>query len=284
MNKIAVTGGCGGFGRFVVADLLEHGYEVVILDQKAPTFTTQAEFHQVDISVFPDIVPVIAKCDAIIHLAAQPVPDTNFIAGAARFKNNTVGAFNIFQAAAALEIKRVIWASSETVLGFPFEQNTPKYFPLDENHIAPQNSYALSKLVTENLAQHMSSLYKLTIIGLRYANILYENLDHPDIYASLPNVWQNPSLRKFNLWSYIDARDASRATIAALESPLNKSDNYIICADDTVMNCKTSDLLDTYFHEAKWPKLNNDFQALVSNQKARELLGFRPLVSWRDVL
>ena len=58
--------------------------------------------------------------DAVVQLAANGEPDWDHLSGAARFHVNTLIAYNVFQASVHLGIKRVVWASSETVLGFPF--------------------------------------------------------------------------------------------------------------------------------------------------------------------
>ncbi len=284
MNKIAVTGGSGGAGRYVVEELLACHYEVRILDLVKPKFETKAEHLIVDLSDYGAVFAALHGCDSVIHLAANPEPDFDFFTGADRFKNNTLSAYNVFQASIALGFKKVVWASSETVLGFPFEKNSPSYLPADEKHIAPQNSYALSKVVTEELARQMYDLYGIVIIGLRYSNILYTHTSHPANYDAIPSYWSDLESRKFNLWGYIDARDAAVAAKLALESKLDTPENFIIAAEDTIMNTPNSELVSTVFPEAKLIPGTGEFETLISIKKAKELLGFTPKYSWRNIL
>jgi nucleoside-diphosphate-sugar epimerase len=69
------------------------------------------------------------------------------------FKVNTVSTYNLFEAVRKLGIKNVVWASSETLLGIPFDV-PPPYLPVDEEYPArPETSYSLSKLLGEELAK-----------------------------------------------------------------------------------------------------------------------------------
>ena len=284
LRKIAVTGGSGGAGRYVVEELLAAGYRVRILDLVKPKFETPAEHVILDLNDYGAVFTALHGCDSVIHLAANPEPDFDFIAGADRFKNNTLSAYNVFQASVALDFSRLVWASSETVLGFPFENNAPAYLPADETHIAPQNSYALSKLVTEELALRMHKLYGIVIIGLRYSNILYTHTDHPANYDAIPAYWDDAHSRKFNLWGYIDARDAAVAAKLALESEITTPENFIIAAQDTIMNVPNSELVSKVFPGVEITEGTGEYESLISIKKAKELLGFAPQYSWRNVL
>ena len=284
MKKIAVTGGCGGSGRYVVANLIEHNYEVLILDRAEPNFETQAAFYKIDLSNYQEVYDMLEGCDGVIHFAANPEPDFDHLAGADRFQNNTIGAFNVFQASVARGIKKIVWASSETVLGFPFDSNTPKYLPADENHVAPQNAYALSKVVVEELARQMNTLYGIVIIGLRYSNILYTHTNHPANFAAIPSYWSDKRSRKFNLWGYIDARDAAEVARLALESNLSSSEVFNIAAEDTIMNCSNQDLVKEVFPGTEIKPGTGEFESLIDISKAKELLGFSPKYSWRNVI
>ena len=284
MKKIIVTGGSGGAGRYVVEDLIEHDYQVRILDIVKPKFETPANFISVDLTDYNAVYTAMSGFDAVIHLAANPEPDFDHITGADRFKNNGLGAYNVFQAAVHLDMKKIVWASSETVLGFPFDNNTPKYLPVDEDHIAPQNSYALSKVVTEELSRQMNKLYGIPIIALRYSNILYTNLDHPANFEAIPSYWTDAASRKFNLWGYIDARDAATAARLSLESNITGAETFIIAAEDTIMNIPNQELVDKVFPGTPLKDDTGEFQTLISIDKAKEVLGFSPQYSWRKVL
>ena len=284
MKKIVVTGGSGGAGRYVVRDLLEHGYEVLNLDRMPPVEDV-CPFLQVDLTDYATVFTALHDYDAAVHFGAKPVPDFDCLSGADRFKNNTLTTYNVFQAAAALRMRRVVWASSETVLGFPFDNVQPEYVPVDENHpLLPQNSYALSKVVCEELARQMNQLYGLPIIALRFSNILYTGADHPANYEAVPGYWPDPYSRKFNLWGYIDARDAAESVRLSLESDIKTADEFIIAAADTIMNSPNSQLMDAVFPGVPIKEGTGDFETLLSIDKARRLLRFEPRYSWRDEL
>ena len=284
MKKIAVTGGSGGAGSYLVKELISSGYDVLNLDLVKPKYESAASFLTIDLNDYASVFTALHDCDAVIHLAANPEPDFDHITGSDRFKNNTLSAYNVFQAAVALKLKKVVWASSETVLGFPFDSNKPQYLPADEEHIAPQNSYALSKVVAEELARQMNRLYGLPIIGLRYSNILYEHTDHPANYKAIPSYWDDLNSRRFNLWGYIDARDAAVAARLSLESDITTAETFIIAAEDTIMNTPNQKIIDTVFPGTPLTEGTGEFETLISIEKAKKLLGFQPQYTWRKVL
>lgn len=284
MKTIAVTGGSGAAGRFVVEKLVEEGYGVINIDRRAPS-SDGAPFREVDITDYGSVYSAMDGADAVVHFAAHPVPDFDFHTGAQRFHNNTMGTYNVFQAAMAQGMKKVVWASSETTLGFPFEANAPVAVPVDENHeVQPQNSYALSKVVSEELAHQMNRLYGVPFIGLRFSNILFTGTWHHDNYERVPGYWQDLASRKFNLWSYIDARDAAASVVKALESDITTSENFIIAADDTIMEQPSRDLMAAHFPDVPVADDLQAHQSLISNRKAKDMLGFHPVHSWRDIV
>lgn len=283
MAKIAVTGGSGASGRFVSAHLLRQGHEVFNVDRvRAPGEIRTLE---VDLERYGDVVSALMGADAVVHFAANPEPDFDPHTGAERFRGNTVTCFNVFQAAAALGIQRVVWASSETVLGFPFYTNAPVSLPVtEENASQPQNAYAISKVLSEELARHVCRLNpEMTIIGLRLSNILYE-ADHRDVYAKIPGYWKDLKSRRFNLWSYIDARDVATAVERALEADQRGSRDYIIAADDTIMRQTSHELRDAEFPDVPLAALDFPRQAMISNARAKAELGWAPGYRWSDIL
>ena len=282
MRRIVVTGGSGGAGRYVIRDLLENGYDVLNLDRIKPV-EDQSPFIEVDLTDYQSTYASLLGYDAIVHFGANPEPDIDFLTGADRFKNNTIATYNVFNAAAALNMKRIVWASSETVLGYPFEDVNPDYVPVDEAHqLMPQNSYALSKVVCEELARHMNRLYGIPIIALRFSNILYTGTDHPANYKAVPSYWKDLLSRKFNLWGYIDARDVAQSVRLSLEVDFSTADEFIIAAADTIMNLPNSELMRAVLPGVAIKEGTGEFESLLSIKKARKILGFNPLFSWRQ--
>jgi nucleoside-diphosphate-sugar epimerase len=157
MSWVAVTGGSGKLGRAVVGELLDHGYDVVNLDAVAPR-EPRCPFTRVDLTDFGQAVEALTasdgglpEVDAVVHLAAVPGP--HVATRAATFHNNIRCTYNVFAAARATGVRNVVWASSETLLGLPFDTTPPPYLPVDEEYPArPDTMYALSKHLEEQMA------------------------------------------------------------------------------------------------------------------------------------
>lgn len=279
-GRVVVTGGSGGAGRHVVRDLLDAGYDVVTVDL---VDDGQAPFVELDLRDGAAVLEVLAGADAVVHLAANPAPDTDPVSGTERFEHNTVTTFNVFWAAGVHGVPRVVWASSETVLGYPFT-TPPRYLPVDEDHVAPSNGYALSKVACEELARWMHALHGTTFVGLRYSNVMHTDPEQAASYARLPDAWADPHARKENLWGYIDARDAGRAARLALEADLTGAHVMIIAAADTATSRPNAELVAEVFPGTPLDPALGPNAGLLSIERARSLIGFEPQWSWRQVL
>ena len=282
-TRVAVTGASGKLGRAVVGELLEHGYEVFALDRTPPPEQDGSRFIRVDLSDYGQTVGAFTAVDdrhngldAVVHLAAIPAP--GLLPNAATFTNNITVAYNVFAGARAAGIRNVVWASSETVLGLPFE-TPPPYIPLDEEYPArPESSYSLGKHLEEQLAAQFGRWDPETkLIGLRFSNVM-----NVEDYAEFPEFEADPTLRKWNLWSYIDARDGAQAVRLALESPAKGVEVFIIASPDTVMTTPSTDLAAQIFPGVEIRRPLGEHESLMSIEKARRLLGYQPQHTWRD--
>jgi nucleoside-diphosphate-sugar epimerase len=275
--KIVVTGGSGKAGRTVVADLVAHGYDVLNIDLVKYTIPG-ARFLKADLTDLGQTYEVLQGADAVVHLAAIPAP--GILTEEATFRINMTSTYNVFQTAIALGLKRVVWASSETTLGLPFDREQPSYAPIDEEHVPlPQSSYALSKILGEEMARQMSRWSGVPIIGLRFSNIL----DTTD-YQNFPDYWKDARLRKWNLWGYVDARDVALSCRLGLTAGIQGAEHFIIAAGDTVMNRPNRELMAEVFPAVPLRAGTGDFETLLSVKKAERLLGYTPQHSWRHTL
>jgi nucleoside-diphosphate-sugar epimerase len=171
----------------------------------------------------------------------------------------------------------VVWASSETTLGLPFAQ-PPRYAPVDEDHYpVPTTAYALSKVTSETIAGHIAQWSGIAFIALRFSNIL-----GPADYLDFPSFWPEPAARKWNLWGYIDERDAAAACRLALDAPAAGSSSFIIAAADTVMTRPSAELMREVFPGVPLTSEISGTATLLSIDRARRVLGFAPAHSWRD--
>ncbi|MDG7009081.1 MAG: NAD(P)-dependent oxidoreductase, partial [Nitrososphaerota archaeon] len=200
MPKVVVTGGSGKAGRACIRDLGAHGYDVYNIDRAKPAEELCPSI-QADLADFGQAVDAIASVergphgvDGVVHLAA--IPDSRLFTNSVTFSNNVMSTYNVFEAATRLGIKNIVWASSETVLGLPFD-TPPPYVPVDEEyHGRPESAYSLSKLLGEEMAaQYCRWDPELKVVGLRFSNIM-----EPKDYAAFKGFQDDPSSRKWNLW------------------------------------------------------------------------------------
>ncbi|MEP7021097.1 MAG: NAD(P)-dependent oxidoreductase, partial [Pseudonocardiales bacterium] len=236
MARVAVTGGSGKLGRVVVAHLLDHGWDVVTLDRR-PAEPQRGDFVQIELTDYGQVVGALSavddryqRLDAVVHLGAIPAPGLS--PNAVTFSNNMTSTYNVFAAARLAAITNIVWASSETVLGLPFDV-PPPYVPVDEEYPArPQSTYSVVKFLEEQLAGQLCRWDpRLKMIGLRFSNVM-----EPADYRAFPGYDTDARSRKWNLWGYIDARDGAQAVRLALEHQATGVDIFIIANADTVMS------------------------------------------------
>jgi len=275
MSRVVVTGGSGKAGRAVVADLLAHGEDALNVDLvRSDAF--ECDQLVADLTDYGETVEALRGAEAVVHLAAIPAPGLR--PDATTFDVNTTSTYNVFSAATTLGLDRVVWASSETVLGLPFERERPAYAPIDEEHPPyPEFSYALAKLVSEEMARQFNRWTGIPFVGLRFSNVM-----EPHDYARFPTFWDDPELRRWNLWGYVDARDVAQSCRLALGSELGGAEVFIVAAADTVMNRPSAELMAEVYPDVEIRGELGEFETLLSIAKARRLLGYEPGWSWRD--
>lgn len=294
-KRVIVTGGSGMAGKWVVKDLVDHGYEVVNLDRvpmKDPVARTVITDLTNSGEVFnalssttvghefsPDIEP--KPIDAIIHLAAIPrimtYPDNEV------FRINVMGTYNVLDAAAKLGIKKVVLASSETTYGIVFanQYRDPLYFPLDEEYPVteqpPMDSYATSKLINEATARmYRERTGDMDIYCYRIGNVI-----DVDDYEKFPSYFQNPEFRRRITWSYIDVRDLAQACRLGIEKDGLGFQIFNVAADDVSSDLPTKELLNRFYPNVPLKKELGKFETLLSNEKIKKVLHFEQKHNWR---
>jgi nucleoside-diphosphate-sugar epimerase len=282
VTNVIVTGGSGKLGRAVLTDLVAHGYRVLNLDQVIPRDPI-APTVRVDLRDFGEVIAALSGVDehrgpfdAVVHLAAIPAP--GLFANARTFANNVPATYHVFEAARVLGIKNVVFASSETVLGLPFD-HPPPYVPVDEEYDPrPETAYSLGKLVDETIAQQFARWDPaLKIVALRFSNVM----DVED-YQAFPRFDADARKRKWNLWSYIDARDGAQAVRKAIEATFTGFEAFIIANADTVMSRPNASLMAEVFPGVEIRPAMTPTGTLLSIEKAKRILGYHPEHSWRD--
>jgi nucleoside-diphosphate-sugar epimerase len=285
-RRICVTGATGKAGRAAARELREHGYDVLATDAVVGAGEERGTVLRADLTDYGQATEVLRGTDAVVHLANIPAP--GMATPAVTFNANIAMNFNVFHAAAALGLRKVVWASSETTLGLPFgggpEQipgeagQPPRYAPVDEDHFPhPTTTYALSKVASETIAEQIARWSGIPFAGLRISNIM-----DPEEYQRFPSFWPDPQLRKWNLWGYVDVRDVAAACRLGLEADVTGSQNVIIAAADTVMNRPSRDVLAEVFPGVPLTREIGEFGTLLAIDRAKQVLGYDPAHSWRD--
>lgn len=278
--RIAVTGGSGKLGSQVLLTLRAAGHQVTNLDRAT---TRASDATAVDLADYGQTVDALFGIqdrhdglDAVVHLAAIPAP--GLAPDAETFHNNMLSTFNVFQGAKRAGIRRIVYASSETVLGLPFDV-APPYIPVDEEYdTRPESTYSLVKHLEEEMARKFVRWDpELSITALRFSNVMA-----PEDYAAFPAFDADALLRKWNLWGYIDARDGAQAVLRALDTARPGFEAFIIAAADTVMTRPNAELVDEVFPGVGYTPTSGPNDTLLSIDKARRMLGYEPQHSWRD--
>ncbi len=216
--RILFTGGTGKAGRHVVPYLQSKGHKILNVDL-LPLNAPGVENRIADITDAGQMYDVLSSFtaldeldsgkgpspfDAVVHFAA--VPRIMITTDNECYRVNTMGTYNVIDAALKLGVRKIIFASSETTYGVCFAKGDrkPDYLPIDEEHpTLPEDSYAASKVVNEVTARSFQLRTGADIYGLRINNVI-----EPHEYAqNFPSYAENPDVRRRNIFSYIDARD-----------------------------------------------------------------------------
>jgi nucleoside-diphosphate-sugar epimerase len=287
VSTVVVTGGSGKLGRACVAHLAVSGWDVVVFDRVAPAGKLECGVRHVPVQLtdYGQVLDAMLgveeryeRVDAVVHLAAVPAP--GIVPDHSTFANNLNATWNVVSAARKAGIANLVWASSETVLGLPFDQ-PPPYVPVDEEYPPrPESTYSLVKTMEETMAAQLCRWDpELKMIGLRFSNVM-----RVEDYATFTDHQDDARKRKWNLWGYIDARDGAQAVRLALESDLKGCEIFVIANADTVMERPNAELLAGCFPDVEGRGALGDHDTLLSIAKARRLLGYEPQHSWRTAV
>jgi nucleoside-diphosphate-sugar epimerase len=272
--RIVVTGGTGKGGTWVVRELREAGHDVLNVDARHDG-SPHGQCLVTDLTDLGQTLDALSGAEAIVHFAAIPAPELR--PAGETFRINAMSTYNVFAAAEMHGARRVVWASSETVLGLPFD-TPPLFAPIDETiEPRPESSYSLSKLVGETLASQFARRTGIGFVGLRISNIM-----EPDDYRLFPTYWDDARLRKWNLWGYVDARDVASAVRRGLEADIAGSEICIVAAADTVMTRPSADLMAEVFPDVPLRRPVEGRETLLAIDHARALLGYEPAHRWAD--
>ena len=284
-KRILFTGGSGKAGKHMVPWLYERGYEIVNADLKPLKFSGVRDivaditdsgqmFNLINAYELDDYGKV--QFDAVVHFAAIPaihlVPDNE------TFRVNTMGTYNVIEAAVKLGVRKIIIASSETTYGVCFAQGHRdyKYLPLDEDYpVDPMDSYALSKVVNERTAQAFQLRSGIDIYALRIGNVI-----EPHEYDNFPTYFADPSLRQRIAWSYIDTRDLAQIVHLCIEKDQLGFQIFNAANDTSSATQPNAELLKQFYPDVPLRGEIGTHEGLLLNRKIREQLGFKEQHNW----
>jgi len=294
-KRIFFTGGSGKAGRHVVPYLLDQGHRVLNVDlvpldhpgvdnliaditDSGQMFNAMSSYAGLD-----ELEPGggVPPFDAVVHFAAVPriliKPDNE------TFRVNAVGTYNVIEAAVKLGIKKIIIASSETTYGICFSdgQTDPKSLPLEEDYdVDPMDSYGLSKVVNEKTAQSFQRRSGFDIYALRIGNVI-----EPHEYAELfPHYFKHPEVRRRNAFCYIDARDLGQIVDLCIQKDNLGYQVFNAGNDHNGAIIPSKELAERYFAGVPLTRELEEHEALFSNRKIREVLGFKEQHNWRNYI
>jgi UDP-glucose 4-epimerase len=213
-----------------------------------------------------------------------------------------MGTFNVFEAAVAEKVRKVVYASSASVYG------AAEVFPTDEKHhpFGNRTLYGAAKLMNEGVARHFHDMNGLPSVGLRYFNVYGPRMDVTGAYTEVFIRWldcaENGTRPQIHgdgsaTMDFVYVGDVARANILALKS--DRSDDVYNVASGTetslvqlwraVQQVTGAYHLDPEFHPPR--KVNPVPRRLADTRRAREEIGFearkplteglRELAAWR---
>jgi UDP-glucose 4-epimerase len=276
-EKVAITGGSGRLGRAVV-ERLEGACERLVVDRVPPQ--AEVDYTVADVADHATLQAAFAGCDAVIHLAAIPNPRT--APADVTFRTNVQGSFAVLHAAEDAGVRRVVLASSDSVVGFHYNPPgwRPLYLPIDEAHpLRPTEFYSLSKRVSETIAESFAARGRLEVVLIRPTHIVFPP-EYPELEA------RGGDLDNYHVWTYVAPEDVADAFRLALALPAVRYDTFFISAADGLNRRPTLELVRERYGalpEIRRPEVYARLPtaSILDGSHAREVLGFTPTSDWR---
>jgi nucleoside-diphosphate-sugar epimerase len=270
--RVAVTGGSGNVGRFVVKELVARGHDVINIDRREPAEKV-ARFVQADLTQRAQVQPIFEQVEAVCHLGeipnvrGRPSPEEVFAT------NTRIGSI-VLQTAADLQLKRVIYTSSCQVYGmWDGVVTSPMKLPFDETQpVHPHNGYALSKVCNEGYGRMVAEKHGLSVAAFRFPYVVSRDYSD-DMAASMKDF----PPRTDGFATYLHATDAARAYALALDNRRAGFEAYHFAAEEILSLYPLAERLRR--HHPSFPPLPANWPAFKSPllmDKARRDFGWAP--------
>jgi len=306
--KVLVTGGSGRVGGYALRELLEHGHSVASCGHTPPAVEGVTHI-PADIGNLESVRSALRGQDAVVHLAGVAHPKR--ATPEQLMQANVMGTFNVLEAAVREGVGKVVFGSTDATYGFAFsrEPMTPRYLPVDEEHpCEPEDEYGLSKVIDEMMCRRYSLAYGLSTLCIRICSAWHMDRPGSEVAArsgpwraapmTIEQMWDRyrqqmkypegladvsvPPIPRYRLWALTDARDTAQAFRLAVENTTIRHDVFLTSGDETCSLEETPALIAHYFPNVPLHRPLEGYASLFSNEKAKRLLGYRPLYKWRE--
>ncbi len=297
--KVLVTGAAGFIGSTTGELLLAKGHEVVALDNlvsgRVENVPAGATFVEGDCGD-ADLIRSLGSFDACVHFAARIEPGESMRFPEVFFSNNVASTFRLLEALVHSGVERFVFSSSCAVYGNQVEM------PIDESRsIQPQSPYGQSKRMVEEGLSWLVSTGRLRAASMRYFNAAGGTLAHPERHSPeihlIPIALDAADGRREYLEifgddyptpdgtcirDYIHVSDLAEAHVLAIsaledhpELVLNLGSGVGFSNRQVVETIKRVTGLD---FEVRFTdrRPGDPAAAVASNERAREILGWRP--------
>jgi nucleoside-diphosphate-sugar epimerase len=283
--RVAVTGGRGRLGGYVVAALRSDRHAVRVVDRTQPD--ESADWPAVDMLDRQAVETALRGQEAVVHLAAI---DSSLGAPAeTTFEVNVRGTWNVFQAAESAGLRRVVLCSSSVVTGLVDDGLTPLYLPIDEAYpVCPRGTYALTKVIGEQIAAAFARNGKLEVVVLRPPYVAFpETLRF--LAGGAPDIAGRAVERRPQMRGYVGPEDAARGFALALTADCAGEAPFWLVAADSFIAEPTLDYLRAVYGtvpELRDPALyrRNPRASPFDLTRTQRRLGWTPTTSWPALL
>jgi len=284
MDTALVTGASGLIGSEVVRHMNDHGCHTVNVDRAPGTGEADTAI-EADLTDAGEVYGAFARAepDVVAHMGA--IPNAGGHPDHVVYGNNAMGAYHVLEAASALGIDSVCLASSIMAMGItrPIEVT---YLPVDEDHpLAPMDPYELGKRTVETLADGFARRPGApgTISTLRFPLVRGREAFRERYPEGDGTVDSLGAEGRDQLFSYALADDVADLVKRALEGDFEGHERFWASAPDTRTEVPTAELITEFYPNADVRSDLSGNDPLIDTSKARELLGWEPEVSWRDL-
>ncbi len=298
--KALVTGGAGFIGSHLAARLLRDGHEVRILDNFSTgsranfaVLGDEVEVVEGDIQSYERVHNAVRECEVVFHEAALPSVPRSIQDPLTSNAVNVIGTLNILLASRDSGVRRVVFASSSSIYGA--DRTLPKQEDSAPRPIAP---YAVAKLAAEGYCCSFSRVYTLETVALRYFNVFGPRQDPLSAYAAVIPKFITALLQgeppivfgdgeQSRDFTYIDNVVDANVLAATAEGVSGQTFN-IACGEQISLNRLLEELRGIIGVETQArhldPRPGDVMHSLADIGRARELLGYEPLVAFSDGL